>query len=143
MSQPESRQQAALRIQAEQVSKLILPTLEHKVRDMIDKVKIELLLEMEAEIKRVVKEQVEGYCKSVFDTQQSDYFHLIREQSDEVPDNTRESSPSIEAEKYLVDEPGAMEPPSLTRQVTELPKPIANLGTEPSADHAWYWLGGK
>lgn len=104
----ESRQQAALRIQAEQLTKLISPSLEIKLKGMVDQLKIELLLEMEEEIKRKVKEQVEAYCKTAFDTGAADdeHFHMIREQSDERPYDTRPNSPSsIEADKFVLADP--------------------------------------
>lgn len=130
---PESRQQAALRVQAEQLSKLISPTLESKLKEMVDKVKMDLMLEMEAEIKRVVKEQVDAYCKRAFDVDQEDHFHMIREQSDERP-----NTPSIEEDRYVRK---LSDPPVLSRESTEFNHHMKLM--EESADHAWYWLGGK
>lgn len=100
---PESRQQAALRVQAEQLTKLISPTLEIKLKEMVDQVKMDLMLEMEAEIKRVVKEQVDAYCKTAFDTGDADddHFHMIKERSDE-PTYSRPNSPSIEGDKFIL-----------------------------------------
>lgn len=76
------------------------------LKPLIDQLRMELMLEMEAEISRKVKEQVDAYCKSAFDTAGVDEgFHMIKEQSDEPTYDTRPNSPSIEEDKYVLSDP--------------------------------------